>query len=179
MKIFGYILLILGFLSAALTTVLDPEKVKWPFFVPLVILGIIGITIIRIINRKEAKCEHKLDSNMKILHSSLENITKNINELNNIKTTINVYDIHEKIDEVFLDDLDNFAEARESIIHIYSTQIYADIMSHFAAGERYLNRCWSASADGYIDEVHTYIEKSADQFTKTFTMLKQCSVHSD
>ena len=37
-------------------------------------------------------------------------------------------------------------------------------MSEFAAGERYLNRVWSASTDGYIDEAHTYLDKARDQF---------------
>ena len=37
-------------------------------------------------------------------------------------------------------------------------------MSSFAAAERYLNRCWSASADGYVDEVHAYLEHAAAQF---------------
>jgi hypothetical protein len=37
-------------------------------------------------------------------------------------------------------------------------------MSHFAGGERYLNRVWSASADGYIDEVNAYLTKAHEQF---------------
>ena len=37
-------------------------------------------------------------------------------------------------------------------------------MSAFAAGERYLNRVWSASADGYVDEAREYIERAREQF---------------
>ena len=37
-------------------------------------------------------------------------------------------------------------------------------MSNFAAGERYINRVWSASADGYDHEARTYLEKAANQF---------------
>ena len=40
-------------------------------------------------------------------------------------------------------------------------------MNRFAAGERYLNRVWSASTDGYIEEAHRYIEKAARQFEET------------
>ena len=69
-----------------------------------------------------------------------------------------------EIDKLFRDDLLNFAEARESMKHLFGLQHYADIMSSFAAGERYINRVWSASTDGYIDEVMMYVEKSYDQF---------------
>ena len=62
------------------------------------------------------------------------------------------------------EDLANFAEARESIIHRYGSRSYAEIMSSFAAGERYINRVWSASTDGYVDEVGLYLGKAHQQF---------------
>ena len=67
--------------------------------------------------------------------------------------------VQHRIDELFPGDLNKFVEARETIPHVYRLQAYADVMSHFAAGERYLNRVWSASADGYVDEVRTYLEE--------------------
>jgi hypothetical protein len=45
-------------------------------------------------------------------------------------------------------------------------------MSHYAAGERYLNRVWSAAADGYIDESHTYIGRAQTQFEEANERLK-------
>jgi hypothetical protein len=45
-------------------------------------------------------------------------------------------------------------------------------MSHFATGERYLNRCWSASTDGYIEEVHTYIGRAREQFQQALELLR-------
>lgn len=58
----------------------------------------------------------------------------------------------------------NFADARDSMKHLFGIQSYAEVMSSFAAGERYINRVWSASTDGYIDEVMMYVEKSLAQF---------------
>ena len=55
-------------------------------------------------------------------------------------------------------------DARKSLSLIYNLQTYADIMSAFAAGERYINRVWSASADGYIDEIMEYLERAFEQF---------------
>jgi len=45
-------------------------------------------------------------------------------------------------------------------------QNYADVMSNFAAGERYINRVWSASTDGYVDEVRSYLERARAQFSE-------------
>ena len=42
-----------------------------------------------------------------------------------------------------------------------------EISIAIAAAERYLNRCWSASADGYVDEVHTYLARAAAQFQES------------
>jgi len=50
---------------------------------------------------------------------------------------------------------------------------YADVMSHYAGGERYLNRVWSASADGYVDEVNTYLDRSLEQFRLALDMLTE------
>jgi hypothetical protein len=50
------------------------------------------------------------------------------------------------------------------MVHLFGLQTYADIMSHFATGERYINRVWSASADGYDDEADAYLKRAAGQF---------------
>jgi hypothetical protein len=50
------------------------------------------------------------------------------------------------------------------MVHLFGLQTYADIMSHFAAGERYINRVWSASADGYDEEAESYLVKASEQF---------------
>jgi hypothetical protein len=60
--------------------------------------------------------------------------------------------------------------------HIFGLQGYADVMSAFAAGERYINRVWSASTDGYVDEVHSYLERATQQIREArvlFAKLQQ------
>jgi hypothetical protein len=50
------------------------------------------------------------------------------------------------------------------MVHVFGMQNYADVMSNFAAGERYINRVWSASTDGYADEVNLYLDRALSQF---------------
>ena len=69
-------------------------------------------------------------------------------------------------------DLTVFVDNRESISHAFGLQAYANVMTHFAAGERYLNRCWSASTDGYVDEIHDYLSRARQQFGQALELLR-------
>ena len=81
----------------------------------------------------------------------------------------------QRIDNDLRPHLTRFADARESMVHLFGLQTYADIMSHFAAGERYVNRVWSSSADGYDKEAATYIGKAAEQFADASRQLKEAA----
>ena len=72
--------------------------------------------------------------------------------------------LRDRIDTKLRPDLTRFVDARESMVHLFGLQTYADIMSHFAAGERYINRVWSSSADGYDDEATRYLGRAVEQF---------------
>ena len=173
MKRNGYIIITVAFLASSLVTVLEPLAVNWLFFVPLVILGFVGVAMVRAGTRAHATAAHTIKSNIDTIHRSLESVVKKVAQLNLEKGSINTYDMRHRLDELLVEDLDDFVEARESIGHKYGLQHYADIMSHFAAGERYLNRVWSASADGYVDEVNAYMEKAEAQFAEAFEELKK------
>lgn len=46
-----------------------------------------------------------------------------------------------------------FADCRMTIADHYGLSAFAQIMSEVASAERFINRAWSAAADGYLDEV--------------------------
>ena len=89
------------------------------------------------------------------------------------KESLHPYDVHAKLDELFPAHLTSFVEARQSIVHVYGLQAYAAVMNEFAAGERYLNRVWSASVDCYVDDVREYLGRSKDQFVKARQRLSE------
>lgn len=158
------ILVILAFLSGAFLTSLDPSTVDWIVFVPIIIVGFGGAMLAKRAEAAAAKDDSVLTANRAGLEESLGNILKNLEELNGRKDKIPTYEMRFEIDKLFREDLIQFAEARDSMKHIFGLRAYADIMSSFAAGERYINRVWSASTDGYVDEVLMYVEKSLNQF---------------
>jgi hypothetical protein len=71
----------------------------------------------------------------------------------------------EWIDDRCVPDLNGFADNREAIANRFGPLAYAEVMTEFASGERYLNRAWSAAADGYVDEVADCIQH-ADGFLR-------------
>jgi hypothetical protein len=173
MKKFGYVMITFGFLAGALVAVLDEFRVQWVFFSGALVVGAAGIVLVRVGERKKSRAEGTLDSNIQSIESSLSRIVENITRLNAEKQSIDTYDVRHRIDELFSEDLMAFVDARESIAQVHGLDAYADVMSYFAAGERYLNRVWSASADGYVDEVNTYLDKAHTHFAEVLQKVRQ------
>ncbi len=163
----------IGFLAGSLAAVVDKQNVQWGYFVTALLAGAVGIVLVRFGQRQESREEGKLTSNIQSIETSLGRIVKNMTRLNTEKHSINTSDVRHRIDELFVEDLNTFVQTRQSIAHTYGLGAYADVMSCFAAGERYLNRVWSASADGYIDEVNTYLEKAREQFVDSLEKIQQ------
>ena len=172
MRTAGYFLIAIVFLAASLVAVTKALEVRWGYFVPLVALGFVGVALVRVGIRSHAQAAHRVTANVQSLNTSLASIVEKVSRLNRDKASIDTYDMRQRLDEMLLEDLDTFVEARESIGHQYGLQAYADVMSHFAAGERYVNRVWSASADGYIDEVNAYLDKAEEQFKEARERLR-------
>ena len=175
MKQIGSLLLAAGFLIAAYSTALDTVSTNWTLFVPAAIAGIAGVFLIKRHSRGEARSEHVLTANRAELNDSLANIVTNLEQLDEAGTSISTDDLRSEIDDRLREDLRRFADARESLIHLFGLQAYANVMSDFAAGERYINRVWSASADGYDGEARTYLGKAAAQFRAARQQLNTAS----
>ena len=172
MKTIGYLLITFSFLAGALVAVIDKLNVQWCYFIPAIIIGAVGIFWVHRHERVSSRSEKKLTANLQDIKTSLSRVVENLTRLNAEKQSIDPYDMRHRIDELFGDDLTIFAEARESLAHAHSLQVYADVMSHFASGERYLNRVWSASADGYVDEVTAYLDKAQIQFGQALDKVR-------
>jgi len=171
MKNYGFLLLIAGFLVGAYSTALDTEVTNWTLFAPAALAAVVGVFIIKRAASGRATSESVLSANRAELTESLSNIVRNLDELISSGDSVSIEKLRDEIDFRLRDDLRRFAEARESMIHLFSLQTYADIMSNFATGERYVNRIWSASADGYDNEARTYLGKALAKFTEASHQL--------
>jgi len=167
------LLLITGFVGAALVAVLDVTEVNWWLFALPLLLGFAGVFWHRRNLHTAASQGSHVHGSLNTLEQSLRSIDENLRGLLREPEALPVYEARFNIDRLFRQDLFAFADARESMQHAFGIQGYADIMSAFAAGERYLNRVWSASADGYVDEVNAYLHKASDQFAEALDLFLQ------
>ena len=150
-----------------------PPRVNWTWFVPVLAVGLVALYIYRKAHHVEAKASHRLSGNLQILETSLANILGNLEALNADSENLPVYEARFEIDRLLREDLNHFANARESMKHVFGLQNYADVMSAFAAGERYINRVWSASTDGYVEEVRSYLERATQQFREARSLFAE------
>ncbi len=164
MKTFALILVFGAFLAGAFVSVLDPREINWSWLVPALLIGVTGLWLSRKVHREEAHAGDRLAGNIDLLSKSLDNILTRLEMINNNKDELPTYEARFEIDRLFREDLNTFADARQSMVHVFGMQNYTDVMSNFAAGERYINRVWSASTDGYVDEVNLYLGRALDQF---------------
>lgn len=174
MKAFGYTLLSAGFVIAAYATALDVNNVSWTLFAAAAIASVVGVFLLKRAAQALAQSVEVLENNRNELRESIENVVADLTEIaenGNLRGAA----LRDRIDDKLRPDLTRFAEARESMVHLFGLQTYADIMSHFAAGERYVNRVWSSSADGYDAEAATYIGKAAEQFADAQRQLNEAA----
>ena len=170
MKAIGFFLLVAGFLVGAYATALDVDSVSWPMFVIAAMGAIFGVLMVKRADSAHAQSDTVLATNRGELRESIDNVVRDLQRM------VEAADrqgeaLRAEIDNRLREDLRRFAEARESMVHLYGLQTYADIMSSFAAGERYINRVWSASVDGYDKEAEIYLEKAARQFADAQSQL--------
>jgi hypothetical protein len=174
MKGFGYFLLATGFLGGAYATSLDERQVDWTIFAIAAAAAVIGLVLFKRQASALARSDTVLELNRSELRESIQNIVRDLEDLTGGAAQQGA-ELRDKIDLTLRNDLRRFADARESMVHLFGLQTYADIMSSFAAGERYINRVWSSSADGYDEEASVYLEKAATQFAEAQRQLNEAA----
>jgi hypothetical protein len=164
MRPIGLLFLFVGFLTAAFFSVRQTDRaglewatIQWGWYVPSILLGVLGVAMIRSSSRDDAA--ETATADLQTLVDSIEQACTRLATLQAEREVIGVYGIHVALDERIVSHLNRFAEAREVLIRRYSLHVFAEIMDRFASGERQINRAWSASADGYIDEVWASLDR--------------------
>lgn len=169
-RLSGHILLWCGFLAGAYLAVQHVENVvdkwdtiRWPLYFGALAIGTIGVVILRTTQKQAATHSDKLDADIKTLEVSIKNLLAELSALIEHQKTTDVYEVHKLIDSQLMASIDDFVLARSTLIHTYGLREYAELMTDFSIAERNINRAWSASADGYLDEVWLSLERADRQ----------------
>jgi len=172
-KALGALLLTAGFLAGAYFAVAIVEEVNWVHYgisAAVMVVGMVLLRVARAAALDEAGEQHTAD--IAALQSSLANLTAKVRAFEAADGDEEQLSAHHRIDAELLEDINAFVAARESMIPRLGMQNYADIMSPFANAERLLNRAWSASADGYVDEVRSCVRGARSELEKAGELLR-------
>lgn len=171
MAILGQILLWVGFLGGSLACVFQLEKeddkwstIPWGMYSAGAAIGIVGVVLLRKDRASKSAASAGSESDFELVRDSLESVAKRMATLCEKLDEMTCEDVLTYIDEQCVAPCADFADGRQLLVNRYGTAVFAAVMTEFASGERYMNRAWSASADGYVDEV----EKSLNYARRFF-----------
>lgn len=173
MRKLGLFLFLAGFLAGAFVIVQQRMAVNWLHYGAACALSVAGVVVLRLTSKGEATAENVLTQNMQLVLTSLEQLQSKLHKLNETRDEVGVYGICNHIDNELMADLSNFVAARETVIQKHGLDTYARMMDAFAGGERALNRAWSASADGYIDEAWSSLDRAERGFQTALSHVRK------
>lgn len=160
-----------GVTAGAFVTVRESSQVTWLHYGITVAIAIVGVVLLRMTARSAASDHQTVKSGMLTVRESLDAVAGHLERLNRERESIGVYGIHGRIDADVMDEINRFVEVRETIATVHGLDVYAQTMDAFASGERALNRAWSASADGYIDEVWACLDRAERNIRRAIGVL--------
>ena len=178
MKIIGQILMWSGFLGGAFCAVLragPPEgaasgsgwsTIPWLWYLLSVTGGVVGVILLRVAASKDKQDDGVTEFEYSTVQRSLEEVSSVVARMcsqavSDPRVVVSV------IDNECLEPLADFANARQALVKRFGMTIYADVMTEFASAERFLNRAWSAAADGYVDEVEDCLDRANSHLANT------------
>jgi hypothetical protein len=155
-----------GFELPDFSSVVVPEEgwhlIPWTWYLVSIAVCIAGIIVLRKGKSSEGQKSHQSQSSLTEIKTSLDRLITNVNLLAKETESLPPSKIAKRIDDDLADDFRVFADGRNSITAEFGLDVFADVMTQFAAGERAINRAWSASADGYIDEAAMCIDRGGE-----------------
>lgn len=164
----GQILLWLGCLGGALATVSRLEvsnapwqTIPWGLYLTSLAVGTAGVVMLRRQRTVTRIASAAASGDLAALVETLTSASREVHELGKRLDDMTCEEVLVFIDDRCVPLFNEFADARLILSHRFGTRVYADVMTEFASGERYLNRAWSAAADGYVDEVKRSIAAAA------------------
>ena len=133
--------------------------IPWTSYSIAAAICLAGVILLHLGKRSATQKSEKSAANLQEISDALDRAIAKTQQLFKASSQMAPSKIVASIDGELADELRTFADGRESMMTEYDLKLFADVMSPFAAGERAINRAWSAAADGYIDEATDCLER--------------------
>lgn len=147
--------------------------INWYLYVPALIVGVIGAVLLRQTRSTVNGGLGAGGTSLEPLRTSLAELLDKVGKLKNELPMMAPEEVVAFIDDRCVTHCNSFAEQREVIKSLLGLSQFGEIMSEFASGERFLNRVWSAAADGYMEEAYRSVQTAYEFFSAAERALKQ------
>ena len=178
MRWLGHSLLWIGFLAGSFASLCRLEQdgskwstIPWIWYAAAIGVGVVGVILLRKANRDSASDHAKTDVEYSVIGQSLDKVTGIVERLCQHRQHV-PSQVLRCIDDECVEPLADFADARQALVKRFGLTVYADVMTEFASAERYLNRSWSAAADGYVDEVASSLQRAHQHLQRAQGILR-------
>ncbi len=136
-------------------------------------LGVVGIGMIRYSRIRRGEERLARTDSLPDLRRRMGELVSGLTALNDNVASWRPEQILAFIDRECSMSFNEFADHRLALSDHFGVKVYAQIMTEVASAERFVNRAWSAAADGYVDEVatsvkraHAHLQLAAQQFAE-------------
>lgn len=178
MRPLGHVLMWGGFIAGAFVSLSQVEKagvdkwatIPWHLYAIAMAVGIAGVFLLRITKAELEGDQETQEAEFSVLRQRLQVIHSTISGMADQRNH-DPASVLRQIDDECSEPLADFADARQSIARKFGLAVYAEVMTEFASAERYINRCWSAAADGYVDEVRDCLQRAKHHLGKTDDLI--------
>ena len=167
MKLFGTIFLYIGTIGGLIAAARIPPyyEIFW---------GSLAILIIGILMRRwtgRPKLIESGYSDFEEMREYLKHALREIQSLLASRDVLTLESLHKRIDRISNEHFYNFGQSCSSLKSFFGIRGYNSVMAHFALAERYINRVWSASTDGYLEESLDYLEKAEPELKDAIAVI--------
>lgn len=149
------------------------STVRWPWYGLAMLIAIGGVLLLRASNRATQLNSESMQGQFSTLNAAIVSLVEKLQTLDTNFDKMIPEEIVEFIDDQCVIHFNDFADSRNTITRRFGLTAFAEIMSEFATGERYINRAWSASADGYIDEAKSSVKRCLSHLVEAKRLLER------
>lgn len=140
--------------------------VPWAWYIVSMLIGVVGVVLLRSTSKSAEQETGRVDDEYSTIKSTLESLNYNVSALKKNLEKMKPAEVVHYIDDNCAETFSDFADARNALIQRFGLQAYAEVMTQFASAERFVNRSWSAAADGYMSEVADCVARAEAHLKK-------------
>ena len=145
--------------------------VPWLWYGLSMAVGLVGVALLRSTSKLAEQEKGRVAEELETIKTSLAKLNQNVLTLGKEIASKSPTGIVSYIDQECAPAFSDFAEARNALIQQFGMQPYAEIMTQFASAERFVNRTWSAAADGYLGEADESASRASAHLQEAAKLL--------